>query len=358
MINNTDKDYGNYTLGAGAGYLSYKGTKKLGAQLRKPYTEIVMKQMRNFTSEENALLKQAAYDGFVQSGLKSKKYYLHNVNMENAEFMTNLLDRKSENMKFIKKLRKLQKNRRPFTAKEKEELNKRFTELLQKKEYKKFWEEFKNALKGKPILPETPQEIKNGVKKLLTPAAPTSSKKIIKTGGHKKLAEKMELVAKGKNAFCLPLTRDIMINTDKLAGASFHEMGHALNASGGKLIKSLAIGCLITQKGFIPIILAIGLLKNKKQNGEEPKGIINKTTTYIKNNAGKLTFACLVPMLAEEGLASIRGAKIAKKVLDPKLLKKVNRNNFLAWTTYIAGTLVTTAAVSLAVKIRDKIAQK
>lgn len=317
-----------------------------------------MSRMQNFSLQESTALKNAMHDGFISSGLKSKKYYLHNVNTENAEFMSNLWNRKNENIKFIKKLRKLQKNRRPFTAKEEEELSKRFTELLQKKEYKKFWEEFKSALKGKPILPETSQEVKQGVKKMFTPATATDPEKIVKSAGYKKLVKKMKAVAEGKNAFCSPLTRDIMINTDKLSGASFHEMGHALNASGGKLIKSLAIGRHIAQIGFIPIILAISLFKNKKQNGERPDGIIDKTTTFIKNNAGKLTFACLIPALAEEGLASIRGAQIAKKVLDPKLLKNLNKYNFLAWTTYAVEALITTGAVALAVKIRDKIAEK
>lgn len=358
MINHTDTDYTNYTLGAGAGYLSYKGAKKLGCQIRRPYIEKIMNNIQNFSIKEKEALKQATYDGFVSSGLKAKKYYLHNVTPENVEFMTDLINRKTENLRFIKKLKKLQGNRKPLTLQEKEELRKKFTELLQNKEYKKFWQEFKNALKGNTVKPETSKEVKNNVKKLFTPKTANDSKKIIKTGDYKKLSEKIKEIAKGNNALCNPLTRDIMINTDKLAGASFHEMGHALNASGGKLIKSLVIGRHIAKKGFIPLILAIGLLKNKKQNGEEANGIIDKTTTFIKDNAGKLTFAALFPMLAEEGLASIRGAQIAKKVLDPKLLKIVNRNNFLAWTTYLAGALITTGAVTLAVKIRDKIAQK
>jgi hypothetical protein len=84
--------------------------------------------------------------------------------------------------------------------------------------------------------------------------------------------------------------RDIMINTDKLGSAAFHEMGHALNASGSKAMKALVIGRHISAR-FVPVILAIGLLKSKKKDGEKPEGILDKTTTFIKNNAGKLAFA-------------------------------------------------------------------
>ena len=370
MINNSSRDYTDYTLGAGAGYLSYKGAKKIGAQIRKPYVNNVMQKMQNFSSAEKEVLKQAIYDGFVQSGLKAKKYYLHNVTNENVDYMQKLIRRKCENSHLIKKLRKLQGNRKPLTPEQKIELQKKLREHLKNGEYKKFWQEIKNAGKinekiktneiksdlqqaAKPI-----EEIKNKIDKIVKPAESSNmQEKIIKSGSRKKLAKKLKDVAEGKNAFCSPLTKDIMINLDKLGGASFHEMGHALNASGSKAIKALVFGNVISAY-FVPVILAIGLLKPKKKEGQESNGIIDKTTTFIKNNAGKLAFAALIPTLAEEGLASIRGGQIAKKVLDPKLLKKVNKNNFLAWTTYFTGALLTSVSIALAVKIRDKVAEK
>lgn len=339
-----DSNVTDYSLGAGAGYLSYKGATKLGVKIRKPYAQEVMKHMSNFSQSESAALKKATYDGFVQSGLKAKKVYLHHVTPDDVDAMTQLMNKKTRiiasHSKFFKKFGKLKRtpNRRPFTDKEREELAKKFTDLLKNKEYKKFWKEFKEACKGKEINP-------SGV-----------PDKIIKSDKAHKLATKLKIVSKGENAFYSPITKDIMINTEKLGAASFHEMGHALNANGSKLIKSLAIGRHIT-KLFVPVILAVGLLKPKKKDGQEPNGVIDKTTTFIKNNAGKLAFAALIPTLAEEGLASIRGGQIAKKVLDLKLLKKVNRNNFFAWTTYLAGALITSGAVALAVKIRDKVAK-
>ncbi len=338
-----DNNIADYSLGAGAGYLSYKGATKLGRKIRKPYAQEVMKQMRNFTQAENEALKKATYDGFMQSGLKAKKVYLHHVTLQDVDRMSKLMNSKARiavsHSKILQKLGKLSKNknRRPLTPQERDELAKKFSEYLKNKEYKKLWKEFKEACKGKPINP--------------------SSDKIIQSGKYTKLAEKLKIIGKGENAFYSPITKDIMINTDKLSGASFHEMGHALNATGSKIIKALAVGRHVT-KLFVPLILAVGLLKPKKKDGQEPSGIIDKATTFIKNNAGKLSFAMLIPTLAEEGLASIRGGQIAKKVLDPKLLKKVNRNNALAWTTYLTGALITSGAVALAVKIRDKVAER
>ena len=347
MINNTNTDYADYTLGAGAGYLSYKGATKLGAKVRKPYAQAVMNNMRNFS--ENPLnrdaLKKATYDGYVQSGLKAKKVYLHHVTPENIEQMEKLIKKKSfiigKNSKLFQRLNKLKRNpnTRPLNPKEQEEFAQKLSQYLKNKEYKKAWKEFKNACKGKPIS---------------TSGTPD---KIIKSDKAHKLSTKLKIVGKGENAFYSPITKDIMINTDKLGGASFHEMGHALNATGSKAIKALAIGRHITRL-FVPLILAVGLLKPKKKDGQESNGVIDKATTFIKNNAGKLTFAALIPTLAEEGLASIRGGQIAKKVLGPKLLKQVNKHNFFAWTTYLAGALVTSGSVALAVKIRDAIAEK
>ena len=367
-------NYADYTFGAGAGYLAYKGAKKVGVQARKPYVNEVLKQMQNFSAAENEALKKATYEGFASSGLASKpnKFYLHDVNSENVDSMRKLITRKFNAIPLSRKLRKLKDlkgKRRPLNAKEKEELANAMNNYLKNKEYKKAWQEFKNACKGKPIevskfinaLETDAVKIdENCIKSKLNNSLKTfkdAKDRIIKSDKSKKLSSKMKSVAEGKNAFCSPFTRDIMINMDKLPGASFHEMGHALNASGSKAIKALAIGRHITALA-VPLILAVGLLKPKKKDGQESKGFIDKATTFIKNNAGKLAFAALIPTLAEEGLASIRGAQIAKKVLDPKLLKKVNRNNLLAWTTYLTGAMLTAGAVALAVEIRDKIAEK
>ena len=78
--------------------------------------------------------------------------------------------------------------------------------------------------------------------------------------------------------------------------------------------------------------------------------------TFVKNNAGKITFATFIPTLLDEALASIQGAKLAKGSPLPKnLLKQLNRTNVLAWTTYLSIALIISTGVSLAVKAGDKI---
>ena len=154
MINNTNNNNDNYLIGAGAGYLSYHGTEKLGVQFKKGYAGEIMKQMKDFSTAESKVIKKAVSDGFAQSGLKSKKYYLHNVSPENYEQMTKLFEKKSQvfgtNSKLGKIVKKLNGNRKPLTEKQKEELEKKLTEHLKNREYRKFFEEIKNAGKVQP----------------------------------------------------------------------------------------------------------------------------------------------------------------------------------------------------------------
>ena len=101
--------------------------------------------------------------------------------------------------------------------------------------------------------------------------------------------------------------------------------------------------------------IRIALFKTKKAPNHEPKNKLDKTTTFIKDNAGKLTFFAMLPTLVEEGLASIKGAKLAKDGgLSANLLKRVNTGNFKAWTTYLLGTLITVGAVKLGIEVSDK----
>ena len=72
----------------------------------------------------------------------------------------------------------------------------------------------------------------------------------------------------------------------------------------------------------LPIAL-IALLKTKKAEGEQPTGVVDKATDFIKNNAGKLTFATFIPTLIEEAMASIKGNKMAKELLNPQMAKKI-----------------------------------
>ena len=143
------------------------------------------------------------------------------------------------------------------------------------------------------------------------------------------------MLEQGRNAIFLPKTNEVAVNIEKLGTAAFHEMGHAVNHNFSKFWKGM-------QKLRIPCGIAgglfgtVALFKRKKVEGEEPKGFFDKTTTFIKNNVGKLTLAAFAPIVAEELMATYRGNKMAKKVLSPELFKKVQKTNRFGAMTYIA----------------------
>lgn len=171
----------------------------------------------------------------------------------------------------------------------------------------------------------------------------------------KKLNTAKQAAIKGKNAFYIPKTKTIFVNKNKASYTAFHEMGHALNHN------TIGLGKILTkmrQPGIIFAFaaIAVGLLKRKKVEGEEPTGIIDKITTFIKNNCGKLTFLGFLPTVAEEALASIKGSKLAKGLLSPEAYKTMNKFYAKAGFTYAGAAVGFSAAAFLASKVRDFIA--
>ena len=340
-------DYTDNMLASGVGYLSYIGAKKIAKKVRKPYSQLVLKSLTSWSPEENKILKQATYDAFKLSGLKEKHFHLHHVDSSNVEHLAELLDNKfeyiMEHNKFFKKIQDMSKSLK----------KKKVTSFIINENIKGV----KGVGKSITVNPNLLKNISNSKLTGKISRLQNIKKKIARIIKSDKVDRKsmMKIVSEGRNAFCSPLTRDIMINTDRLAGTSFHEMGHALNAT-SKYLKYLSVSGHLLLKMGLPVIVATALLTPKKKEGEEPQGIIGKTTTFFKNNVGKLVFAAWLPTLAEEGLASIRGAQLAKKVLNPQLLKRVNQKNFFAFTTYVLSALIAAGCAKLAVKIRDKAA--
>ena len=164
------------------------------------------------------------------------------------------------------------------------------------------------------------------------------------------------MLEQGRNAIFWPKTNEIAVNIEKLGTATFHEMGHAVNHNFSKFWKGM-------QKLRVPCGIAgglfgtVALLKRKKVEGEEPKGFFDKTTTFIKNNVGKLTLAAFAPIVAEELMATYRGNKMAKKVLSPELFKKVQKTNRFGAMTYIATGVGAALAAVVGSKVRDAIAK-
>lgn len=160
----------------------------------------------------------------------------------------------------------------------------------------------------------------------------------------------------GKNAVYLFKSKKIIVpKKQKLVLATFHEAGHAMNANLSKIGKLLQ-KCRASFLLALPIAL-IALLKTQKAPGEEPKNGLDKTTTFIKNNAGKLAFATFLPMIIEEGLASIKGHKFAKQLLSPELAKKVAKINAIGFSSYMITATLTGLSIYLGTKVKDAIAK-
>lgn len=169
------------------------------------------------------------------------------------------------------------------------------------------------------------------------------------------LNKQIENLKSGNNAAFIPNSNKILVSGEKMAPATFHEMGHALNANtngAGKILAKLRKPGMI----LAAAALLIGAFKPKKVEGEEPEGTIDKTTTFIKNNAGKLAFAGFIPLLTEEGLASIKGAKMAKPLLGPEAYKNLNKMHGKAFLTYLGSAVCMGLAARAASWVHDKIA--
>lgn len=172
----------------------------------------------------------------------------------------------------------------------------------------------------------------------------------------KKAVSKLsKLFVSGTNACHLFNSKKIILPEKGLILSAFHEIGHAVNANFGKVSKVIP-KCKPVKLLAMPI-LWISLFKTKKSPNQKSEGTIDKATTFVKENAGKLTFAVFLPGLINEGMASIKGFNCAKKLLTPELLKKVSKLNLLGLATYIVTAVASSLGVLAAVKVKDAIAK-
>ena len=177
------------------------------------------------------------------------------------------------------------------------------------------------------------------------------------------VSEYMELV-KSKNTELLKQklketgvyikANSVVLSKDYLHSAGFHELGHAMNWNLSK------IGRFLQKCRPISICapMVLGLYgafskksKPKTENGELTTG--QKTNNFLRDNAGKLTFIAALPMLTEEGMATAKGHKYAKKLLNPKLAKKCLKVNMIAYTAYLLAATLGALATTCAVKIKN-----
>lgn len=159
----------------------------------------------------------------------------------------------------------------------------------------------------------------------------------------------------GANAYFLPEINKIAVNLELNPYSSCHEIGHAMNkySKFGKILQSSRkLGILA-----LPVILITAFKKNKPQ-GEKPVGVVDKVTTFVKDNSGKLAFAAWLPTLLEEGLASIKGAKLAKGILSPEAFKKMNVLNLRGFATYFIAASCAALGCSCIKYVQEKFATK
>lgn len=138
-----------------------------------------------------------------------------------------------------------------------------------------------------------------------------------------------------KNSIVMP-KRDI-------SGAVYHEIGHAMNFHFSKLGKALQH--LRPVSMLTPGIIALYGACTKKND--------SKTNNFVRDNAGLLAFASTIPMLAEEGMATYKGQKLADKILSKELAARVAKGNKIAYCSYALSALFAGLTAFSAVKIKD-----
>ena len=153
----------------------------------------------------------------------------------------------------------------------------------------------------------------------------------------------------GRNAAYFPNEKVVKINTNKISIAGFHELGHAMNDITGKM------GKLLSRMRWPGRILAGWMGTIALFSSPKPKEAPRDSFDYIKDNCGKIAFLCMLPTVFEEGLASYKGLKIAKKSgLSEPLLKNMKKLYTKALGTYVGHAVATGLAVGAANMIMQK----
>lgn len=158
----------------------------------------------------------------------------------------------------------------------------------------------------------------------------------------------MSDIGRGLNACFVPKTKQIMLNTEKATISGFHELGHAVNnmkgGFGSVLQKLRGPGMALAG-----IMGSVALLSRNK-----PKEEKRNFKDWILDNCGKIAFIGMLPTVAEETLASVRGIKMAKEAgLGKPLIQNLKKFYGKALLSYGGYALVTGVSVFLASKIME-----
>ena len=197
-----------------------------------------------------------------------------------------------------------------------------------------------------------------------TPESVAHLDELLKNEKPKGYVKKMkEMLKNGLNACFYSKAKTVIINDEIAYSSVFHELGHAKDFTSKNIfMKSLIKGRNLTPMGIsvvAPIALAVAMFHNvDKSKSQDKKGKVEKTLDFVSNHAGKLTLASYLPMLAEEGMASFRGIKMAKKYLNPKQISTLKGSYKKAFSTYAIVALGTSGLVGLGNMIKNGIVNK
>ena len=148
-------------------------------------------------------------------------------------------------------------------------------------------------------------------------------------------------VARGQNAFYMDKLK-LAVAPKSKPSLILHELGHAINAKKGGILKFFQKSRMYTASIPTALFVLNEMFKTQKSPYDDRKN-------FIERNAGKIGFLAFMPTIFEEGLASFRGIKAAKKVLPNVKLGVLKRNYFFAWMTYVLAGIGLGVASKLAV---------
>lgn len=140
------------------------------------------------------------------------------------------------------------------------------------------------------------------------------------------MREMLGPVARGENAFYADGLK-LAVAPKSKPSLILHELGHAINAGKGKFMRFLQ-----KSRGYVSAVPTALLMLNGIFARKDDK------PNFIERNAGLIGFASFLPTIAEEGIASLKGLKYAKKLKGVNL-SPLKRNYFFAWMTYVIAGL-------------------
>ncbi len=146
----------------------------------------------------------------------------------------------------------------------------------------------------------------------------------------------------------------VVLPETKLAGAGYHELGHATAHQFGKVDKLINKCKRIASPKVLAALALIAVLGKQKPKSENKfKNTDNKAHNSIRKHLGLITLGLFAPTLIDEANASRIGNKLAKSVLSPELAQKVRKANKAAYMTYVLGAGSVAAVIQLAASVKD-----